>query len=71
MDIKLAKDIEQILNSPQILDVLMKYFDSRIEKNRIILENQLDARFQGAIQELRILKGIREQALNVLNNKDK
>jgi hypothetical protein len=69
MDKKVARTVVQTLNHPKIIDALNGYIDFRINKIREQLETVKEPsrvyELQGAIQELRKFKRIREDALAV------
>ena len=69
MDKKTARTVVQTLNHPKIIDALNGYIDFRINKIREQLETVKEPdrlyELQGAIQELRKFKRIREDALAV------
>lgn len=70
MNEKIASDIIYKLSKPEIIDVLTRYADDRIEKLNELLHKSYDIgqvrALQGQIQELKDLKTIRETASAIL-----
>lgn len=67
---EVARDILASLLTPKIMDAIYAYADDRIETLRVQLEtakDEVDVRqLQGAIQEARRLKTIRDTAIAVM-----
>lgn len=68
---EVAGIIVKDLNHPKIIDALIAYMDDRIEMLRNQLEKEINDRrvheLQGALQEIRRLKSLRENALAVVD----
>lgn len=71
-DLKIYRSLIEVLN-PRVLEVLLEHFDNRIEIHRLQLEKSDSIEeikmAQGAIRELKHLKKLRDNAVDVLKER--